>query len=60
MDTVNFNLRISEEINNELIIIAEKEGRSKNKQIEYILREYINKYNEMEKNKNDRDDRKTI
>lgn len=60
MDTVNFNLRISEEINNELIIIAEKEGRSKNKQIEYILREYINKYNEKEKNKNDRDDRNTI
>ena len=44
MSQINFNLRLPEEINEELIIIAEKEGRSKNKQIEYILKEYIEKY----------------
>lgn len=48
MSQINFNLRISEEINDELIRIAEKEGRSKNKQIEQILKEYIEKYNEAE------------
>lgn len=46
MDTVNFNLRIPEEINNEIIKIAEEEGRSKNKQIEYILKEFIKRYKE--------------
>ena len=45
MSQINFNLRLPEEINEELIKIAEKEGRSKNKQIEYILKEYIEKYN---------------
>ena len=48
MSQINFNLRVSEEINEELIRIAEKEGRSKNKQIEQILKEYIEKYNEAE------------
>lgn len=46
MDIVNFNLRISDELNEKLIKIAEKEGRSKNKQIEYILKEYINNYDD--------------
>ena len=39
MSQINFNLRIPEEINEDLIKIAEKEGRSKNKQIEQILNE---------------------
>lgn len=49
MPQINFNLRISEYLNEELIRIAEKEGRSKNKEIEYILKEYVEKYNESEK-----------
>lgn len=44
MDIINFNLRITEELNEELIEIAEREGRSKNKQIEYILKEYVKQY----------------
>ena len=44
MSQINFNLRIPEEINEDLIKIAEKEGRSKNKQIEQILKEFIEKY----------------
>lgn len=44
MDTVNFNLRIDEQINNKLIEIADAEGRSKNKQIEFILKKYIEEY----------------
>ncbi len=51
MSQINFNLRISEEMNDELIRIAEKEGRSKNKQIEQILKEYIEKYIEAEEQK---------
>ncbi len=46
MSQINFNLRLPEEINEQLIKIAELEGRSKNKQIEFILKEYIKKYNE--------------
>lgn len=46
MDIINFNLRISDDLNEKLIKIAEKEGRSKNKQIEYILKEYVNNYDE--------------
>lgn len=46
MSTINFNLRISEELNEELTRIAEQEGRSKNKQIEQILKEYVTKYNQ--------------
>lgn len=45
MNTINFNLRISEELNEQLIKIADEQGRSKNKQIEFILKEYVNKYN---------------
>ena len=44
MDIINFNLRISEELNEKLIKIAEEQGRSKNKQIEQILKEYVNEY----------------
>ena len=44
MSTVFFNLRIDEELNDHLIKIAEEEGRSKNKQIEYILKQYVKKY----------------
>lgn len=44
MSTVFFNLRIDEELNEQLIKIAENEGRSKNKQIEQILKEYVRKY----------------
>lgn len=49
MNQINFNLRLPEEVNEQLIKIAEKEGRSKNKQIEYILKEYIEKYNKENK-----------
>lgn len=44
MNNINFNLRISEEINDKIINIAQEQGRSKNKQIEQILKEYINQY----------------
>jgi Ribbon-helix-helix protein, copG family. len=44
-DKINFNLRISEELNEELIKIAKEEGRSKNGQIEYILKEFVKQYN---------------
>ena len=44
METINFNLRISEEINESLVLIAKEEGRSKNKEIEYILKKYIEEY----------------
>lgn len=44
MSQIQFNLRITEEMNEDLIKIAEKEGRSKNKQIEQILKEFIEKY----------------
>lgn len=37
MSQINFNLRISEKLNEELIRIAEEQGRSKNKQIDPIL-----------------------
>lgn len=45
---MNFNLRISKELNEKLIKIAKEQGRSKNKQIEQILKEYVSNY---EKNK---------
>lgn len=38
---INFNLRIDEELNEELSKIAKEQGRSKNKQIEMILKEYV-------------------
>ena len=44
MNTVFFNLRIDDTLNEKLIKIAEEEGRSKNKQIEYILKEYVKNY----------------
>ena len=48
MDIINFNLRLPEDINDEIMRIAKIEGRSKNKQIEYILKEYIKNYKEKE------------
>lgn len=44
MEIINFNLRISEELNEKLIKIAEEEGRSKNKQIEQILKDFVKNY----------------
>ncbi len=44
MSTVFFNLRIDETLNDMLIEIAREEGRSKNKRIEYILKEYVKRY----------------
>ncbi len=44
MSTVFFNLRFDEKLNDELAAIAIEEGRSKNKQIEYILKEYVKGY----------------
>ena len=44
MSMVFFNLRIDETLNEQLAAIAAEEGRSKNKQIEYILKEYVKKY----------------
>lgn len=44
MSTVFFNLRIDEELNEEIVKIAQEQGRSKNKQIEQILKEYVKKY----------------
>lgn len=44
MSTVFFNLRIDETLNEQLVKIAEEEGRSKNKQIEYILKDYVKRY----------------
>ncbi len=49
MDTITFNLRISEELNEKLIKIAEECGRSKNKQIEQILKEFVKRYEENKK-----------
>lgn len=49
MPQIQFNLRIDEDINDEIIRIAKKEGRSKNKQIEQILKEFIEKYQKEEK-----------
>lgn len=45
MDIINFNLRITEELNEQLIKIAEEQGRSKNKQIEFILKQFVENYN---------------
>ncbi len=44
MSMVFFNLRIDETLNDMLVQIAREEGRSKNKQIEYILKEYVKRY----------------
>lgn len=39
-----FNLRLPEELNEKIRLIAIEENRSKNQQIEYILKEYVKKY----------------
>ena len=44
MSTVFFNLRIDETLNDQLVKIAAEEGRSKNKQIEDILKDYVKRY----------------
>lgn len=49
---INFNLRIDEELNEELQRIAQEQGRSKNKQIEMILKEFVKEYREKEKDWN--------
>lgn len=45
MDIINFNLRLPEDLNDEIVEIAKEQGRSKNKQIEQILKEFVKKYN---------------
>ena len=44
MSDVFFSVRIDEKLNDQLIKIAAEEGRSKNKQIEYILKKYVKNY----------------
>lgn len=44
MANVFFNLKINEKINEILTKIAKLEDRSKNKQIEYILKKFIDDY----------------
>lgn len=46
---INFNLRIDEELNEEIIKIAKEEGPSKNKQIEIILKRFVEEYKEKNK-----------
>ena len=41
---MTFNLRLNDEIDAKIKYIAQAEQRSKNKQIEYILMEYVKKY----------------
>ena len=41
---MTFNLRLSDELDYKIKIIAKNEQRSKNKQIEYILQEYVKDY----------------
>ena len=41
---VYFSLRIDEILNEKLIAISKEEGRSKNSEIEYILKQYVKKY----------------
>ena len=41
---MTFNLRISDELDYKIKIIAKNEQRSKNKEIEYILQEYVKTY----------------
>ena len=52
MDIINFNLRLPEDLNDEIVRIAKEEGRSKNKQIEQILKEYVKGYNNRKENIN--------
>lgn len=41
---MTFNLRISDELDYKIKEIAKLKKRSKNKEIEYILEEYVKKY----------------
>lgn len=41
---ISFNVRIPTELNEKIKKISEEENRSKNQQIEYILKEYVKKY----------------
>lgn len=41
---MTFNLRITDELDVKIKKIAKKEQRSKNKEIEFILQEYVKKY----------------
>ncbi len=50
MSTVFFNLRIPEELNEQIARIANEQGRSKNKQIEQILKEYVTNYQSAQNN----------
>lgn len=47
MSTVFINLRIDEDLNDQLIEITQEEGRSKNKQIEHIFKEYVKRYGQV-------------
>ncbi len=44
---MTFNLRLQDITDYKIKFIAKKENRSKNKQIEYILNEFIIKYEEI-------------
>lgn len=44
IDEISFNVRISEELNEKIKKISKEENRSKNQQIEYILKEYVKRY----------------
>lgn len=50
---INFNLRIDENLNAELQQIAKEEGRTKNKQIEMILKEYVERYRKAQETRKD-------
>jgi len=50
MEIVNFNLRLPEDINDEIVRIAKEEGRSKNNQIVQVLKEFISNYNKKNAN----------
>lgn len=41
---MTFNLRLQDELDYKIKHIAKNEQRSKNKEIEYILTEYVKKY----------------
>lgn len=43
-----FNLRLKDDLDKAIKEIAEKEQRSKNKEIEYILERYVKEYNSKE------------
>ena len=44
INEISFNVRIPEELNEKIKKISEEENRSKNQQIEYILKDYVKKY----------------